>query len=290
MKTVLVFGANGQLGKCFQDLSAMEEDVDWLFMDSTEVDLTSNFVVQQCFSNKRIDYCINCAAYTNVEKAESEKERVFLINAEAVKNLAEICKKSDTVLIHFSTDYVFKGNAQMPYLENDATGPLNVYGESKLKGEQYIREIANCYFIFRTSWLYSQYGHNFFKTILAKSKKGERLNITSAQHGTPTNANHLAKLVLSLIMEHNTQYGTYHFSNTGETTWYGFAKEILSVSGNQENAELIQDNSYKTKATRPVYSVLDTSKVEKTFDYKIASWQEAVAELYDDHFRETGNS
>lgn len=284
MKTVLVFGANGQLGRCFQELSLREDNIDWLFMNSNEVNITSIFDVQQCFSSKRIDYCINCAAYTNVEKAESEREQAFLINSEAVKNLAEICKKSNTVLFHFSTDYVFRGNAEMPYTENDPTAPLNVYGESKLKGEKCVKDYANCYFIFRTSWLYSQYGHNFFKTILNKAEKGEELNITTAQRGTPTNANHLAKLVLKLIKEHNTQFGTYHFTNTGETTWYGFAKEILEVSGNIQNVKLNPDNSYKTIAERPGYSVLNTSKVINTFDYHIPTWQEAVAELYNDHF------
>ncbi len=284
MKTILVLGANGQLGKCFQELSAREQSFDWLFMDSSEVNLSSIFDVQQCFTSKRIDYCINCAAYTNVEKAESESHKAFLINADAVKNLAEICKKSNTVLFHFSTDYVFPGTAQMPYHENDETEPLNIYGESKLKGENYIRDIANCYFIFRTSWLYSQFGHNFFKTILSKAGNGEELNITSSQHGTPTNANHFAKFVLKLIKEHNTSYGTFHFCNTGETTWYGFAREILNVSGNLDKVRLNQDNSYETIAKRPAYSVLNTSKVITTFDYYIPSWQEGVAELYKDHF------
>ncbi len=287
MKTVLVLGANGQLGKCFQEISAGDEAIDWLFMDSAEVNITSNFDIQQCFNSKRIDYCINCAAYTNVEKAESEREKAFLINAEAVKNLADICKKSNTVLFHFSTDYVFNGKAQMPYLENDPTSPLNTYGESKLKGEEFIRAGANCYFIFRTSWLYSQFGHNFFKTVLSKAEKGEEMNITTAQRGVPTNANHLAKLVLKLIKEQNARFGTYHFSNTGETTWYGFAKEILNVSGNLDNAKLNQDNSYKTIAERPGYSVLDISKVINTFDFNILTWQEAVAELYNDHFQES---
>lgn len=286
MKTVLVLGANGQLGKCFQELSAREKDIDWLFMNSAELNITSNIDVQQCFSSKRIDYCINCAAYTNVEKAESDRDNAFLINAEAVKNLAEICEKSSAVLFHFSTDYVFPGTAQMPYRENDPTAPLNVYGESKLKGEEYIRDFANRYFIFRTSWLYSQYGHNFFKTVLAKAGKGETLNITTAQHGTPTNANHLAKLVLKLIKKRNSNFGTYHFSNTGETTWYGFAEEILKVSGNLESVKLNPDNSYKTIAERPGYSVMDISRTENTFDHKIPSWQEAVAELYRDHFQD----
>ena len=284
MKTVLVLGANGQLGKCFQDLSAGHEDLDWLFMHSTEVDITSGYDVQQLFNSKRIDYCINCAAYTNVEKAESQTEKAFRINAEAAKNLAEICKKSNTVLFHFSTDYVFNGAAQMPYLESDITGPLNVYGESKLKGEESIRENANCYFIFRTSWLYSQFGHNFFKTILEKAGRGEELNITTAQQGTPTNANHLASIVLKLIKERSTRFGTYHFSNKGETTWYGFAEEILKILGNLDKVKLNRDNSYKTIAERPAYSVLNTAKVESTFNYSISSWEDAVKELYDKHF------
>lgn len=284
MKTVLVLGANGQLGKCFEELAAKHEDIDWLFMNSAEVDVSSGYDVQQCFNSKRIDYCINCAAYTNVEKAESEREKAFLINAEAAKNLAEICKKSNTVLFHFSTDYVFNGAAQMPYLESDQTGPLNVYGESKLKGEECIKENANCYFIIRTSWLYSQFGHNFFKTILSKAQKGEDLNITTLQQGAPTNANHLAKFVLKLIQDRSTKFGTYHFSNKGETTWYGFAEEVLKISGNLGRINLTPDNSYKTLAERPNYSVLNTLKVENTFDYEIASWQDAANELYRDHF------
>ena len=138
IKTVLVTGASGQLGKCFQKLAAREEEIDWLFMDSSEIDITSTRDLRDFFKSKRIDYCINCAAYTNVEKAESEKERAFQINAEAVKNLAEICKKNRAVLIHFSTDYVFDGTSKIPYSEADPTNPINVYGASKLKGENYI--------------------------------------------------------------------------------------------------------------------------------------------------------
>ncbi len=280
MKTVLVTGANGQLGKCFQELTKDDSSTDWLFMDSSEVDITSVLDLQQVFSNKNIDYCINCAAYTNVEKAESEKEKAFLINAESIKNLAEICKRNHTVLIHISTDYVFNGNAQMPYLERDPTDPINVYGASKLKGEEHVAEQANNYFIFRTSWLYSQFGHNFYKTVLGKAERGEEMNITTAQTGSPTNANHLAQLIIKIIHEDNRSFGLYHFSNTGETTWYGFAREILKVSGYLENAILNQDNSYKTIAPRPAYSVLDKSKTLATFNFKIPTWQEAVLELY----------
>lgn len=279
MKTVLVTGANGQLGKCIQDLTADDTSIDWLFMDSSEVDITSTIDLQQVFSNKNIDYCVNCAAYTNVEKAESEKEKAFLINADSVKNLAEICKKNHSVLIHISTDYVFNGKARMPYLEDDPTDPINVYGGSKLKGEECIKEHANSYFIFRTSWLYSQFGHNFYRTVLGKAERGEVMNITTAQTGTPTNANHLAQLIIKIIRENHRSFGTYHFSNTGETTWYGFTREILKVSGNLENARINQDNSYQTIAPRPAYSVLDKTKTITTFQFEIPSWEEAVLEL-----------
>jgi dTDP-4-dehydrorhamnose reductase len=276
----LVTGASGQLGKCFQKLAFREEGIDWLFTDSSELDITSNQDLNNFFKNKRIDYCINCAAYTNVEKSESNQEKAFEINAEAVKALAEICKKKHAVLIHFSTDYVFDGTSKIPYSETDHTNPINVYGASKLKGENYIRDILTNYFIFRTSWLYSEFGHNFFNTILNKAEEKATLNITTAQIGTPTNANHLAQLVLMLIMGKNTNFGLYHFSNSGETSWYGFANEILKVSGNLNNVQLNKDDSYKTIAARPAYSALDKTKLLEAFKISIEPWEAAVRELY----------
>ncbi|HZJ37012.1 MAG TPA: dTDP-4-dehydrorhamnose reductase [Gillisia sp.] len=280
IKTVLVTGASGQLGKCFQKLAAREEEIDWLFMDSSEIDITSTRDLRDFFKSKRIDYCINCAAYTNVEKAESDQEKAFDINAEAVKNLAVICKKNHSVLIHFSTDYVFDGTSKIPYSEADPTNPINVYGASKLKGENYISDILTDHFIFRTSWLYSEFGHNFFKSILNKAEEKAVLNITTAQTGTPTNANHLAQLVLMLIKKKNTNFGLYHFSNSGETTWFGFANEIVKVSGNLNNVQLNKDDSYKTIAARPAYSVLDKTKLLETFKTPLKSWEDAVIELY----------
>lgn len=287
MKTVLVTGAGGQLGKCIELATREDEDIDWLFLDSTELDLSSSCDLHQVFSSKRIDFCINCAAYTNVEKAESDRDKAFLVNATAVKNLAEICKKNRTVLFHFSTDYVFDGTATLPYDENDATAPINVYGESKLKGEKYIQDICHSYFIFRTSWLYSQFGHNFYKTILKKANQGTTLNITTSQTGTPTNANHLALLVVELIKENNKNYGLYHYSNTGETTWYGFAKEILKISDNLDNVSLIEDNSYQTIAKRPDYSVLDKTKVLMDLSKSIEGWEDALSDLYKSDVKKT---
>jgi len=280
MKTVLVTGASGQLGKCLQKLAGNEDAIDWLFMDSSEIDITSNCDIHACFNSKQIDFCINCAAYTNVEKAESEKEKAFLINAEAVKNLATMCKEKRTVLIHISTDYVFDGKADQPYSETDITNPLNVYGSSKLKGEAYIQDILQEYFIFRTSWLYSEFGHNFFKTILNKADEGAQFNITTAQKGTPTNAKDLAELILKLIKEENNDFGLYHFSNSGETTWYGFAEAILKSSGNIDKIQLNKDNSYKTIAERPEYSVLSKNKLVENLGFTPKPWEESLRELY----------
>lgn len=280
MQTVLVTGASGQLASCIKKFSELEASIDWLFMDSSEIDITSKCALEECFKSKRIDYCINTAAYTNVEKAESEQEKAFKVNADAVKNLAVICKKNGTVLIHISTDYVFDGTANWPYSETDTTNPINVYGASKLKGETFIQANMDKYFIFRASWLFSEYGHNFYKTILRKAAEGATLNITTSQTGTPTNANHLAQLILKLIREKNPNYGLYHFSNLGETTWYGFAEEILRISNSLEEIQLNKDNSYKTIAARPQYSVLDKQKLIETLKFLPVPWEEATTEVY----------
>lgn len=279
MKTVLVTGASGQLGSCLQKVADEYPQLDFLFMSSAEVDITNKCGLHQLFAAKEINYCINCAAYTNVEKAEEEKEKAFQINAEAVKNLAEICKANETVLLHISTDYVFDGTSSRPYSEGDETNPINVYGASKLKGEEYIRSILNDYFIFRTSWLYSEFGHNFFRTILRKADEGAELNITTAQKGTPTNANDLARLMLEIISEENTEFGLYHFSNKGEATWYDFAKAILEISGKEDQVKLNESNDYKTVAARPAYSVLNKSKVEEAFHQPLLTWKDSLREL-----------
>lgn len=279
MKTVLVTGASGQLGKCFEKIADDYPQLDFLFMSSSEVDITDNWGLQQLFASKEVNYCINCAAYTNVEKAEEEKEKAFLINAEAVKNLAEVCKKNDACLFHFSTDYVFNGKASRPYTEEDETNPINVYGASKLKGEENIAQVFSNYFIFRTSWLYSEFGHNFYKTILRKAEEGAELNITTSQTGTPTNANDLAHLVLEIIADENHDFGLYHFSNKGEATWYDFAKAILEISGNMDKVKLKESNDFKTVAARPAYSVLNKSKVEEAFGQPLLTWRESLEKL-----------
>ncbi len=276
MRKILVTGANGQLGLCIKDAAADFPDCEFIFVSKQELDLENKDLLIEFFSKNDFSHCINTAAYTNVEKAESEKEKAFAINAEAVKNLASTCEENDVVLLHISTDYVFDGRKQSPYLETDSTNPINVYGASKLKGEQYIQEICDRFFILRTSWLYSQYGHNFLKTILRYSQEGKPLTITTEQTGTPTNANDLAKALLKIIIQDSSNYGVYHFSNSGATTWYGFAKEILRQTGKLKEANLAKTNQYRTFAARPEYSVLSNLKVKDSLSISAVSWEKSL--------------
>ncbi len=276
MKKILVTGAKGQLGRCIKDASAEFPELDFVFVSKEELDIDNADLIKDLISQNNFGFCINTAAYTNVEKAESEIDKAFAINAEAVKNIAEACNKSEVTLLQISTDYVFDGEKKLPYLETDITNPINVYGASKLKGEEYIQELCDKYFIFRTSWLYSQYGHNFLKTILKYAEEGKPLTITTEQTGTPTNANDLANALLTVIAQDSRDYGVYNFSNGGETTWFGFAEEILLQSGKLKEAKLAKTNHYRTFAARPEYSVLDNKKAQNRLKLKQIDWQESL--------------
>ncbi|PHR13753.1 MAG: dTDP-4-dehydrorhamnose reductase [Aequorivita sp.] len=276
MKKILVTGANGQLGKCIKDAAAGYPDFEFVFVSKEDLDIEKADLVTDYFRRNNFTHCINTAAYTKVEQAESEEEKAFAINTQAVKNLASTCNENDVVLLHVSTDYVFDGKKKSPYLETDATNPINVYGASKLKGEQYIQKITEKHFILRTSWLYSQYGHNFLKTILKYAEAGKTLTITTEQTGTPTNANDLAKALLQIIAQDSTGYGVYHYSNSGETTWFGFAEEILKQSEKLKEADLAKTNHYRTFAARPEYSVLDNAKALNNLNIKQINWQESL--------------
>tara|TARA_R110002020_G_scaffold133702_15_gene298356 strand:+ start:273 stop:1136 length:864 start_codon:yes stop_codon:yes gene_type:complete len=276
MKKILVTGANGQLGRCIKNAAASFPDLQFVFVSKEELDIENSDLLLDFFSKNSFTHCINTAAYTNVENAESEPKKAFAINAEAVKNLATVCKENNVALLHVSTDYVFDGKKKSPYLETDTTNPINVYGASKLKGEKNIKEICTKYFIFRTSWLYSQYGHNFFKTILRYAEEGKSLTITTEQTGTPTNANDLAKALLQVIAQDSTNYGVYHYSNSGETTWFGFAEEILKQSEKLKDANLAKTKHYRTFAARPEYSVLDNAKAFNKLNLKQIDWQESL--------------
>ena len=281
MKTILVSGANGQLGQCFQKQAKKYPNYKFLFCSSRELDISDKEGLHRIFEEHKPDYFINTAAYTNVEQAEKEKEKAFRVNAEAAANVAEICNKYDTILFHFSTDYVFNGKASKPYQENDEVEPINVYGASKLKGEGNIQTILDKYFIFRTSWLYSEFGHNFFNTILRKADEKAELNITTSQLGTPTNANDLAEFVLKIIDSSSEEYGLYHLSNLGEATWYDFAEEILNYSRKMDQVSLNKTGFFKTLAERPAYSVLSKEKAQKNFGFRILDWKESLHHLID---------
>ena len=278
MKTVLVTGANGQLGQCFQKHSKNYPEIEFLFCSSRELDITSKEALSAYFQDKEIDYCINTAAYTNVEQAENEKEKAFLVNAEGAENVAEICKEYGVVLFHFSTDYVFNGNSSRPYTETDDVDPINVYGASKLKGEEEIQSVFENFFILRTSWLYSEFGHNFFRTILRKAEENATLNITTSQIGTPTNANDLTTYVIKMITSGSKAYGVYHFSNDGQGTWYDFAVEILNYSEKMDQVTLNKTGFFKTLAERPEYSVLSKEKITSKFG-PVEDWKKSLFNL-----------
>lgn len=272
-KSVLVTGANGQLGKCIEELSLNFEELNFIFKSSKELDITSFDSAKAIFEKHQFNYCINCAAYTAVDLAEDEKEKAFAVNAEGVKHLAILSKDYNTSLIHISTDFVFDGLKNTPYTETDSPNPINVYGASKLQGEQYIKELLDTYFIFRTSWLYSEYGNNFMKTMLRLSKERQELNVVNDQIGSPTYAMDLAEVILKVIKEDNTNYGMYHFSNKGETSWFGFAQEIFKQKNIQVNLLPTTSENYKTKAKRPMFSVLDNSKSLKKLGAIQKSWK-----------------
>tara|TARA_R110002049_G_scaffold116881_4_gene269731 strand:- start:1857 stop:2645 length:789 start_codon:yes stop_codon:yes gene_type:complete len=256
MKKILVTGANGQLGQCFQKIREDFADLRFTFVGSAELDITNVEAVIDLFSKGQFDYCINGAAFTNVEEAEKHPEKAFLVNAEGIKNIAEACKRYQTTLIHISTDYVFDGEKLEPYTVNDIPNPINAYGRSKLKGEEYIQQLLNKFFIIRTSWLYSEFGHNFYKTILKKATAGETLTITDTETGCPTNANNVAKYILELVENNMKSYGIQHFTDNKAMTWYSFAREILKKNGLDRTTRLVRDNNYCSFAMRPKNSVL----------------------------------
>jgi len=276
MKTVLVTGSDGQLGVCLKDVTKSYKNIDFIFTNSSELDITNKTAVATFFSDKNIDYCVNCAAYTAVDKAESETEKATKINVNGVQNLAKICKENNTILIHISTDFVFDGASQTPYKETDTPNPKSVYGSTKLKGEQKILAEMEKYIIIRTSWLYSEYKANFMKTMLRLGEQLPKLGVVNDQKGTPTYAKDLAIVILKFIEATNLNFGIYHYSNSGETTWYEFAKEIFKESNSTIELNPVTSDEYKTAAERPKYSVLDTSKIKKVLHIAIPSWQESL--------------
>jgi len=280
MIKILVTGADGQLGNEFRKLAQSCYDMEFMFTDIGELDITNESAVNTFLDQNTVSYIINCAAYTAVDKAEEEPDKAYLLNAEAVKIIASACNVRDISLIHFSTDYVFDGKKISPYSEEDKTNPVTVYGKSKLEGEKLLRKTKN-YIIIRTSWLYSAYGNNFVKAIMRLSKEKEELQVVSDQTGSPTWAYDLARTTLILIdrMKNGRiqdKYELYHFSNSGTCTWYDFAKEIVKLSGAPVKIQPVKTTDYPVKAPRPAYSVLDTRRIRNDLRIKIPDWKESL--------------
>lgn len=276
--TILVTGANGQLGNELQMLAPDFPGYDFLFVTKEELNIVNASTLEKYFAAHNIDFCINCAAYTAVDKAESEPENAFLINATAVATLATVCDKNNTQLIHISTDYVFDGTANLPYKETDKTNPVSVYGKSKLQGEELAMQNAPSTVIIRTAWLYSSFKANFVKTMLRLMKEKESINVVSDQFGCPTYAADLAVVIMQIIASNQSKAnpGIYHYSNAGVTNWYEFAVAIKRLTGCNCIVNPITTAEYPTAAKRPSYSVLDTTKIKETFKLNIPDWEKSL--------------
>jgi len=285
-KVILVTGANGQLGSEMQALSGSYPEYDFLFVTRSELPIDDEKVVENFFLTHSIDYCVNCAAYTAVDKAETDSEKAFIINGAAVGNLAKHCKSQGATFIHISTDYVFDGTATSPYTEDDIVNPVNLYGASKLKGEQLAILNNPDSIIIRTSWVYSYSGNNFVKTMLRLMKERESIQVVSDQLGCPTYAADLAAAIMQIIerlkqspylLNEVKETGQiFNYSNQGAINWYQFALAIKEFSGTGCEVNPIPSSQYPTPAKRPNYSVMDTSKIQRTFQLVVPYWKDSL--------------
>jgi dTDP-4-dehydrorhamnose reductase len=276
---ILVTGANGQLGKELQDLCSSYKGFEFSFLGKDDLPIDNFELIRNIFKGIKPQYCINCAAYTAVDKAESEKDLAFLINAEAVGVLAAVCKEHETKLVHISTDYVFDGKAGTPYKEDATTNPNSVYGKSKLEGEKQLMQFNPEAIIIRTSWVYSSYGKNFVKTMLRLMDEKTELGVVDDQFGSPTYAADLAETILKILTHPSsltTHPGIYHYSNSGIISWYEFAEAIREISNKKCRIYPIPTSQYPTAASRPAYSVLDNTKIRSTFGVEQIPWKKSL--------------
>lgn len=278
----MVTGANGQLGNEFRALAAKNPSIDFIFTDRELLSIHDSESIDSFFATNKLTHCINCAAYTAVDKAEEEVELAFSINATAVKLLAKACSAHDVMLVHFSTDYVFDGNASKPYKETDETNPVNLYGESKLEGERLALQHNENTCIIRTSWVYSSFGKNFVRTMVRLMKEKESLGVVADQVGSPTYAADLALIVLEMITKKvNVTPGIFHYCNAGIISWFQFATAIKEATQSSCNINPIQTNEYPTPAKRPAYSALDTNKIQSALGITIPNWKDSLYRCID---------
>ena len=278
MNNILVTGANGQLGNEMRRRAAAGSRCAYLFTDVEELDITDLDAVRRCMAEHRIAAVVNCAAYTNVDKAEDDAARADAINHLAVGNLATACREQGAALLHVSTDYVFGGAGNLPFREDDPVMPLGVYGKTKWAGEQAVVASGCRHLIFRTAWLYSAFGNNFVKTMRRLTAERDRLTVVFDQVGTPTYAGDLADLLFHITEEglYAQMQGTYHFSNEGVCSWYDFAREIAALSGRTCDIQPCHSDEFPSRVRRPAFSVLDKTKVKRDFHWTIPYWKDSL--------------
>jgi len=276
-KKILVTGANGQLGMEIQQLSKGYPLFEFIFTTREEMPLDNPEAIRNFIAKQQPQYFINCAAHTAVDKAESEKELAYQINAEAPGIIARACKENNVQLIHISTDYVFNGTGSVPYKEEDETDPVNLYGDSKLQGEKKVMEFNPGSIIIRTAWVYSDFGKNFVKTMLRLMADKDQIGVVSDQSGAPTYAADLAEAILLIISSQQWTPGIYHFSNEGNITWYDFAVAIKELSGSNCKVNPITTSQFPTPAKRPSYSVLDKTRIQRTFNIPPKDWKASLS-------------
>ncbi|MEM9820671.1 MAG: dTDP-4-dehydrorhamnose reductase [Bacteroidota bacterium] len=283
MTQIIVTGSKGQVGSELQWLTTQYPHFQFTFVDQEELDITDAHAVHSFFDASAFDYCINCAAYTAVDRAESDRPMAHQVNVEGSRNLAAVCQKNDTQLIQLSTDYVYHNQQNRPFVESDETQPQSVYAITKLAGEQIAQQVAPSTMIIRTSWVYSSFGHNFVKTMLRLGQERDQLNVVFDQIGTPTYARDLAKAILDIIsqvhsspQERSKMAGIFHYSNEGVTSWYDFAIAIMRIENIDCQVFPIETTAYPTPASRPPFSLLNKAKIRQTFELKIPHWEQSL--------------
>lgn len=274
--STIVCGASGQLGQCIKNVADIKRIDNIIFPSESEANILDIEALNRLFKKYKPAYAVNCAAYTAVDKAEQDADAAEQVNVIGAKNLALQCAIHGTILIHISTDFVFKGDKATPRIETDTTEPISVYGQTKLDGERAVEASLAQHFIIRTGWLYSEYANNFVKTMLKLGVEKNELKIIADQVGTPTYAIDLAEFILQIIETNSQAYGTYHYSNEGVTSWFDFARAIFDISLTQVKTIPIRTNEYPTKAMRPAYSVMDKSKAKQTFNIEIPYWRDSL--------------
>jgi dTDP-4-dehydrorhamnose reductase len=277
---VLITGANGQIGRELQALQSEFPSIQFIPVDRATLDLTQSAEVERFLNETTFDACINCAAYTAVDKAEQEQELAYSINADAAEQLAKICQAKGAAFIHYSSDYVYNNGLDRPLLETDPTTPQSVYAQSKLAGDLRVMAAHQEALVFRTSWVYSSFGHNFVKTMLRLGKERDLLRIVNDQIGTPTYARDIARMTLQLLLRGwpANQGGIYNYSNEGVCSWYDFTKAIFDLNGIGCKVEPIPSSEYPTPAARPHFSVLNKSKIKSAFGLDIPYWRDSLLE------------